>query len=163
MSQNEATNPSISISNGCILIMFPNKFVAAIIRSSLLVSWNLKIASSIYLSIWPAGAKNMIAWKCWWLFIFPHQESFLSSIIKSCVCLIISTLSGRPNVSCREFHAFIQFIICLQKLLALFGRVPSWNKFNLSLKENLASGFPSKTYVPYTNITLRPIVNSSVC
>ena len=103
--------------------------------------------------------KNMISWK---FFLYsPTKTSFSSSIINPCACLMISVLSGRSNVSCRWFRALIEFIICLQKLLALFGKASFWNKFHTLAKENVASASPSKTYVLYTNTALHSFVNSS--
>ena len=54
-------------SNGCILIIFPNKFVAAIIRSSCVFHTSFNKAS------W---CKNMIACKYRRFSIFPHEDIF---------------------------------------------------------------------------------------
>ena len=49
----------------------------------------------------------------------------------------------------------------LQKLVVLFGKRPTCKKFHILPKENFASASPSKTYVPYINMTLHSFENSS--
>ena len=47
---------------------------------------------------------------------------------------------GEPDVFYMYLHALIQLIICLQNLLALFGKGPACSKFHVPPKENFASG-----------------------
>ena len=151
-------------SNGCILTMFPSKFghnwiiLFTFMRPkncAFNISFNKVADAKIW---WPANSGD--------LRYSSTKKSFLSrcfslSIIILCVYLIVSILRGETDVFCMQFHAFIQFIICQQKLLVLFGKRSSWNSFRILPKENFVSASPSKTYVPYTNMTLRSFVNSS--
>ena len=108
-------------------------------------------------NIWPANAGD---------FLYSPKTTFPSQclsffIITLCVCLMISMFRGEIDVLCMQFHALIQFIICLENLLTLFGKKPTSNKFHISLKKNFATASPSKSNVPYTNMTLRSFINSS--
>ena len=102
------------------------------------------------------------------LFSFPNSKNctFHISFNKASWCKNMIACKCRRQSGenliffCMYFHALIQFIICLQKLFALFGKGPACSKFHILPKENFASASPSKMYVPYINMTIHSFVNS---
>ena len=98
-----------------------------------------------------------------------HTRTFLTSwccfpyIIVLCACLIILMLRGELDVASKYIIWHAEYMICLQKMFALFGKgsTGSCKKLHVSFKEKLASAYHSRTYISYINAALRSSANSS--